>query len=70
MELMFNGMGILKIENKNYYIVDSEWEVYKKVDRDEFIKELNKFAYVCLTSWDKKDRKNYLEFVDYVEECE
>lgn len=70
MELIFNGMGILKIENGRYYIVDDTWEVYKQVDREEFIKELNKFAYVCLASWDKQDRNNYLKLVDYLKENE
>ena len=68
MELIFNGYGILKVENGNYYIVDNVWECYKQVDRNEFIKEMNKFAYVCLTSWDKQDRQNYLDLVDYVKE--
>lgn len=68
MEFMFNGYGILKVENGNYYIVDNVWECYKQVDRNEFIKEMNKFAYVCLTSWDKQDRQNYLDLVDYVKE--
>lgn len=67
MEFMFNGMGILKIENENYYIVDEEWECYKKVTREEFIQDMNKYAYVCLTSWDKQARQNYLDLVDYVE---
>lgn len=67
MELMFNGMGILKVEDGNYYIVDEEFEVYKKVTREDFIKDMNKYAYVCLTSWDKQSRQNYLDLVDYVE---
>ena len=70
MELMMNGAGILKAEKGKYYIVDNTWEVYKQVDRNEFIKELNKFAYVCLTSWDKVLRCSYLKLVDYVKEME
>ena len=67
MELMFNGMGILKVEDGNYYIVDEKFEAYKKVTREDFIQDMNKYAYVCLTSWDKQDRQNYLDLVDYVE---
>lgn len=66
MELIFNGMGILKVEDGNYYIVDEIFEVYKKVTKEEFIWDMNKYAYVCLTSWDKQDRQNYLDLVDYV----
>lgn len=68
MELMFNGVGILKIENGNFYIVDEDFEVYKKVTKNDFIKEMNKYAYVCLTCWDKEIRKKYLDFVDYCKE--
>jgi len=69
MELFINGTGILKAENGKYYITDDEWEVYKKVNKNDFIKELNKYAYVCLTSWDKELKKQYLDLVDYVNNC-
>lgn len=68
MELMMNGVGVLKVEDGMYYIVDDEWEVYKQVDRKDFIEELKKMSYVCLTSWDKGLRKEYLDLVDYVKE--
>jgi hypothetical protein len=68
MELFFNGAGILKAEKGKYYIVDDVWEVYKEVDREEFIEELKKMSWVCLTTWDKGLRYDYLKLVDYVKE--
>lgn len=68
MELFLNGAGILKAEKGKYYIVDDVWEVYKQVDRKEFIEELKKMSWVCLTSWDRKLKYDYLELVDYVKE--
>lgn len=69
MELIFNRAGILKAEKGKYYIVDDVWEVYKEVDRKEFIEELKKMSWVCLTSWDRKLKYDYLGLVDYVKEC-
>ena len=65
---MFNGAGQLAIIDGKYYIVDEQWECYKECTRNEFIQELNKYAYTCLTSWDKQLRQDYLDLVDYCEE--
>jgi hypothetical protein len=70
MELMFNGAGVLKVEDGKYYIVDEVYEVYKQVDKKEFIEELKQMSWVCLTSWDAGLRKQYLDLVDYVKESE
>ncbi len=68
MELMFNGAGIFKVSKNKFYIVDDVWEVYKEVNKNEFIKELKKMSWVCLTSWDKKLKEDYIKLVDYVNE--
>lgn len=69
MELMMDA-GVLKVENNNYYIVDDTFGCYKKVDKKEFIEELKKMSWVCLTCWDKKVRDDYLKLVDYVNKKE
>ena len=64
-ELMFNGAGIMAIIDNKYYIVDETWECYKGCTRDEFIEELNKYSYTCLTSWNKQLRQDYLDLIEY-----
>ena len=70
MTLMMNGVGIMTIENGKYYITNEEWECYQECTRNEFIEELKKMSWVCLTSWDKELRQQYLDLVDYVKESE
>ena len=67
---MMNGVGIMTIENGKYYITNEEWECYQECTRNEFIEELKKMSWVCLTSWDKELRQQYLDLVDYVKESE
>lgn len=64
-ELMMNSGGVMAIIDNEYYIVDETWGCYKKCTRNEFIEELKKMSWVCLTSWDKELRQQYLELVDY-----
>ena len=66
MELFMNGAGIMKADNGKYYIVDEEWECYKGCTKNEFIEELKKMSWVCLTTWNKELRQQYLDLVDYV----
>lgn len=68
MTLMMNGVGIMTIENGKYYIINEEWECYQECTRNEFIEELKKMSWVCLTSWNKELRQQYLDLVDYVKE--
>ena len=65
MELFMNGSGYMKVENENYYIVDDEWEYYKSCTKNEFIEELKKLSWVCLTTWNKELRQQYLDLVEY-----
>jgi len=68
MELFMNGAGCMKVENGKFYIVDETtgWDYMKECTRNEFIAELKKMSWVCLTSWDKELRQQYLDLVDYV----
>ena len=70
MELMFNGAGQMKVENGKYYIVNekTQWDFYIECTRSEFIEELKQMSWVCLTSWDKTLKQEYLDLVDYVKE--
>lgn len=70
MTLMMNGVGVMTIENGKYYITDEEWECYKECSRNDFIEELKKMSWVCLTSWSEELRQQYLDLVDYVKESE
>lgn len=67
-DLMMNGVGVMAIIDGKYYITDKEWECYIGCTREEFIEELKKMSWVCLTSWDKELKKDYLELVEYCKE--
>ena len=72
MELFDSTGGIMKVENGKYYILNKEtgYECYIECTRNEFIDELKAMSWVCLTSWNKDYRQQYLDLVDYVKECE
>ena len=72
MELFMNGCGIMKAEKNEFYVTNEEygWEYYKKVTINEFIEELKKMSWVCLTSWDKEFRQQYLDLVEYTYKLE
>lgn len=67
-ELFMNGVGILKIENDNFYIVDDNDEFYVKVNKEAFIEELKRLSWVYLTTWNKELKEDYLDIVNYVKE--
>lgn len=67
-ELMLNSIGVMAVIDNEFYIQDEKWECYKKCSKNEFIEELKNMSWVCLTSWDKKFRQQYLDLVDYVKE--
>ena len=54
-ELFMNGVGILKIDNDNFYIVDDNDEFYVKVNKTALIEELIKIT------TDKKEQKRLKE---------
>ena len=58
----------LRVENKTYYKEEDDFMV--KCSRDEFVEELKKLSWVCLTSWSGDLREEYLDLVDYVKESE
>ena len=64
MHLFLNGVSVMGIENGKYYITNKEWECYKECSRKEFIEELKNMSWVCLTTWDKELREQYLQMVD------
>ena len=70
--LMFNGAEQMRIENGKYYIANEEtqWDYLKECTRSDFIKELKEMSWVCLTTWDKELRQQYLNLVDYVKGME
>lgn len=70
MHVFINGVSVIGIENGEYLITDREWECYKKVTRKEFIEELKNLSWVCLTSWSKELREQYLKLVDYCNKLE
>ena len=72
MELFDSTGGIMKVENGKYYILNKEpgYECYIECTRNEFIEELKAMSWVCLTSWNKDYRQQYLDLVDYAKECE
>lgn len=70
MKLFMNGAEYMRIENGKYYKVneETEWDVMVECTRSEFIRELKELSWVCLTTWDKELRQQYLELVDYTKE--
>lgn len=72
MELFNSIGGIMKVEDGKYYVLNEEigYECYRECTRKEFIEELKRMSWVCLTSWDASYRKRYLDLVDYVKEHE
>lgn len=64
--IFINGGEVLRIEDGKYYIlVEDVYDVMAEVDRKEFIEELKRFSWICLTSCDKQLRQDYLDLVDY-----
>ena len=70
MELFDSIGGVMKVEGGRDYILNKEpgYECYIECSRAEFIEELKAMSWVCLTSWNKDYRQQYLDLVDYVKE--
>ena len=56
----------LRIDGENYYKEVDDYMV--KCSKEDFIEELKKLSWVCLTSWSGDLRQEYLDLVDYVKE--
>lgn len=67
-ELMMNGVGVMAIINNEFFIEDEEWGCYKGCSKNEFIEELKKISWVCLTSWNEDLKEAYLDLVNYTKE--
>lgn len=67
MNLFIDGASVLMIKDGKYYAVneDTDWDFMKEVSRNDFIAELKRYSWCCLTSWDKGLREEYLQMVDY-----
>lgn len=70
--IMVDGGEALRIENGHYYILDEStgYDIMIETTRNEFIKELKRYSWLCLTTWDKQLKKDYLELVDYCKSLE
>ena len=67
--LHLDGGECLRIQDGRYYIlVEDVYDVMEEVDRNRFIEELKRYSWVCLTSWNKQVRQDYLDLVDYCNE--
>jgi hypothetical protein len=64
--LFIDGASVLMIKDGKYYAVneDTDWDYMKEVSRNDFIAELKRYSWCCLTSWDKELREQYLKMVD------
>ena len=62
--LMMNSAGVMGIVDDKYYITAKDYDCFMECTRNEFIEELKKMSWVCLTSWDEVLRMDYLELVD------
>lgn len=69
-ELMMNGVGVMAIIDNKFYIEDEQWGCYKGCSKNEFIEELKKMSWVCLTSWDEELKNSYLDLVKYTHNIE
>ena len=67
-DLMMNGVGVMAIIDNKFYIENEEWGCYKECSKNDFIEELKKMSWVCLTTWDEDLKKDYLNLVNYVKE--
>lgn len=65
--LFIDGASVLMIKDGKYYAVneDTDWDYMKEVSRNDFIRELKRYSWCCLTTWDKELREEYLQMVDY-----
>lgn len=64
MSLFINGGENFRIENGEYFV--SDWDVLKKVSKQEFVNELKKCDWI-LDGWNKELKNDYTKMLKMVE---
>lgn len=62
--LFINGGENFRIENGEYFV--SDWDVLKKVSKQEFVNELKKCDWI-LDGWNKELKNDYIKMLKMVE---
>lgn len=62
--LFINGGENFRIENGKYFV--SDWDVLKKVSKQEFVNELKKCDWI-LQGWNKELKNDYIKMLNMVE---
>lgn len=62
--LFINGGENFRIENGEYFV--SDWDVLKKVTKQEFVNELKKCDWI-LKGWNKELKNDYIKMLNMVE---
>lgn len=64
MSLFINGGENFRIENGEFFV--SDWDVLKKVTKQEFVNELKKCDWI-LKGWNKELKNDYIKMLKMVE---
>ncbi len=62
--LFINGGENFRIENGEFFV--SDWDVLKKVTKQEFVNELKKCDWI-LDGWNKELKNDYIKMLKMVE---
>lgn len=62
--LFINGGENFRIENGEFFV--SDWDVLKKVTKQEFVNELKKCDWI-LKGWNKELKNDYIKMLKMVE---
>lgn len=62
--LFINGGENFRIENGEFFV--SDWDVLKKVSKQEFVNELKKCDWI-LQGWNKELKNDYIKMLNMVE---
>lgn len=62
--LFINGGENFRIENGEFFV--SDWDVLKKVTKQEFVNELKKCNWI-LKGWNKELKNDYIKMLKMVE---
>lgn len=62
--LFINGGENFRIENGEFFV--SDWDVLKKVSKQEFVNELKKCDWI-LQGWNKELKNDYIKMLKMVE---
>lgn len=68
MSLFINGGENFRIENGEFFVSDwdGDWDIMKKVTKQEFINELKKCDWI-LDGWNKELKNDYIKMLKMVE---